>query len=177
VNEVRLARRGDVAELLASVDYDVDTYTLAGAPATIASSPYALVACVESVGWDHLADLVADTQADFTRLVEEAPSARNWDLYLVVLVDQVPPDSERRTVMESIESDTRYARKFVHAGVTTADLDRALRPLLPLRPAADFAIADPLDELRDELLAGGVDGTVVEEALRAFDAENEVRVS
>jgi hypothetical protein len=171
-----LARQEDVAAHLASAGYELESRTLAGLEATIASNAYALIVCIEAGEWDGLSDFVNDAQADLTRLVEEAPSARNWDLYVVVVVADPKTDSERRAVIEKLESDTRYSRKFIHAGLPKADLDAALRPLLPLRAAADFAIPDPLNELRTELLATGVDERVVETALESFAADDEVRV-
>jgi hypothetical protein len=98
-------------------------------------------------------------------------------LYVVVLVDRADLDAERRTVIKRLESDTRYARKFVYAGVAKSDLDTALRPLLPLRPAAEFAVPDPLVELRAELIKGGVDKNVVDTALGSFDSEERVEVA
>jgi hypothetical protein len=170
------ASRNDVAELLQTAGYELEDRALGGFTATIASSPYAVVACVEVSGWKDFAGNVMDVQADLTRLAEGAPSARNWDLYVVALVNEGSPDARRRSEMEQLESDTNYARKFVFGGLVLEKLDAALRPLLPLRPAANFAISDPLAELRAELLSDGVDRRLVDVALQSFDARDEVEV-
>lgn len=170
------ARRKDVAALLESAGYELQERRFAESETTVAATPYALVACAELDGWGGLDQRVSDIQAGLTELAEEAPSARSWDLYLVVLVADAPASAAQRALVESIEGDTRYARKFVHAGVVGEDLDKALRPLLPLRPPADFEIADPIEELRGELLAIGVEGATVEQALGSFTNEDEVQL-
>lgn len=171
------AGRADVGAALEKAGYEIGERTLAGSRATVASTPYALVACIESAEWTGLAERVAEIQAELTQLAEEAPSARRWDLYLVVLLATAPADAEQRACVEEIESDTRYARKFVHAGVPTDELDRALRPLLPLRPPIGFEIADPFDELRGELLALQIEEATVERAIGSFESEEEVEVA
>lgn len=169
-------RRKDVAALLESSGYELQERRLADREATVAATPYALVACVELGGWEELGQRVSDIQADLTELASEAPSARSWDLYLVMLVEGAAENAEQRALVEAIEGDTRYARKFVHAGLATEDLDQALRPLLPLRPPVNFEIADPFEELRSELLAVGVEEAMVEQAIGSFESEDEVQL-
>jgi hypothetical protein len=170
------AHRKDVGALLESAGYELQEREFADVKATLAATPYALVACVELNDWAQMDQRVFDVQADLTELAEEVPSARSWDLYLVVMVEEAPVNPAQRALIEAIEGDTHYARKFIHAGIDVKDLDKALRPLLPLRPPADFEIADPIEELRSELLAIGVEGATVEQALGSFASEDEVEL-
>jgi hypothetical protein len=176
MSERKPVRREDVAKLLESAGYEVQERRLAECEATVAATPYALVACVEPGGWDDLVQRVSDVQADLTKLASEAPSARSWDLYLVVLLEEAAESAAQRALVEAIEGDTSYTRKFVHVGLVRDHLDQALRPLLPLRPPADFRIADPFQELRGELLAVGVEEATVEQAIDSFKSEDEVRL-
>jgi len=73
---------------------------------------------------------------------------------------------------------SRYAA-HAHAGArggTPAELDRALRPLLPLRLGAVFDLAEPLRQLHDELLELGLEERVADIAVEAFCEEEAVRV-
>jgi hypothetical protein len=164
----------DVAKVLEGAGYEVHERLLAERQACIAATPYAVVACVELEDFDRLEEYVSDVQAELTQLASEAPSARSWDLYLVVLLAQLAQDSEQRSLIEAIEGDTAYTRKFVYTGLAVDGLDQALRPLLPLRPVAQLEIEDPLEELRIELLAIGVEKPTVEEAISSFENGDEV---
>jgi hypothetical protein len=168
------AGRKDVGVILETAGYDLQERLLADHEATIAATAYALVACIELDGPEELTKQVSDVQAEFTQLAREAPSARSWDLYLVFLLSRGAEEEDQRSSIEAIESDTTYARKFVYAELAGEDLDQALRPLLPLRPAADLEIDDPITELRKELLAIGVAKQTVDEAIISFENKNEV---
>ena len=85
-------------------------------------------------------------------------------------------EASERVLAESIEADTRYARKFVRVAVRRGELDRAFRPLLPLRPPSDLEVDNPLDELRDELRALDVPDAVLNAALDAFERTEAVDV-
>lgn len=162
------ARLADVADLLSQAGYSMGTSDLAGATAVIGESPYALIACVEFDAWDCLEERIFDVQAALTRAAADAPSARNWDLYVVALVAADSREHAHRATAERIESDTRYARKFVRAGVHRHALDRALRPLLPLRQTAQLKIASPLSELRNELRALEIADVDADTAIESF---------
>jgi hypothetical protein len=166
--------RDDVAALLGANGYELDEHRLGELEATLATTPYALVACVEMGNWGDLEHRVADVQAELTAIDATAPSPRSWDLYLVVLVDAPATSPAQRALVEALEGDTSYTRKFVHAGLDQAELDQALRPLLPLRPPAKLEVAEPLEELRGELLAIGVEEETVEAAILSFKSEDEV---
>jgi len=83
-------------------------------------------------------------------------------------------------MVEAIEADTHYVRKFVRRTIDLEDegsLDRALRPLLPLRPAAEFDLADPLDVLGRELREASLPEDLAARALDAFRRGEEVAVT
>jgi hypothetical protein len=146
-------------------------------PAAVGESPYALVACVELNGWDELDERIFDVQSALTRVAALAPSARNWDLYVVALVLAEGRDAMHRGIAEAIEGDTRYARKFVRAHVRRDDLERALRPLLPLRAPVELEVGDPLAELRAELRELEVDDADADAAVESFRRDRVVKVA
>jgi hypothetical protein len=171
-----LVRLADVAHLLGVAGYTLETRKLAGFEAVLGETPYALVACVELNDWATLGEQVFDVQAALTHVAEREPSARAWDLYVVALIRTTTRDAVHRAVAESIEADTRYARKFVRIAVEQDQLDRALRPLLPLRPPADLRIAEPLAELRDELRELDIADPIADAAMAAFARTDTVEV-
>jgi hypothetical protein len=172
----QLAGLADVEKLLAGAGYALRPGELAGLPVLIGESPYALIACVELDEWDHLDERIFDVQAALTRVAAEAPSARNWDLYIVGLVRAEGRDPVHRAITESIEADTRYARKFVRVALRPDGLERALRSLLPLHPPAGLGIANPLGELRTELRELDIDDADAETALESFRHSQVVEV-
>lgn len=176
ITSSELARLPDVARLLSAAGYDVATHDLASASAVLAETPYALVACVEFTDWENLDEHVFDVQGALTQFASDSPSARNWDLYVVALLLTPAAEAANRALAEEIEGDTRYARKFVRVAVSQDDLDRALRPLLPLRPPADLAIRDPLEELREELETLNVADDLADVAVDSFRRDERVEV-
>jgi hypothetical protein len=138
----------------------------------LAETLYSLVMVV-SVPTDEIDRFVDQMQAHLTQQAALHPSARRWDLYLVLVVggDSGHVDAVR----ERFEADTRYARKLV---VTQRDgrLRDYLRPLLPLEPSPDISLSAPLREMRRELLAERVDADIVEAAIRSFEVHGEVRI-
>lgn len=176
MKSAKLAGLADVETLMDEAGYALEMGELAGHPALICESPYALIACVELQNWDRLAEDVFDVQSALTRFAAEAPSARAWDLYVVALVLDEGREAHHRAIAEAIEADTRYARKLVRAAVLKDSVARALRPLLPLGPPATLAITDPLEELRSELNGLNVDECDVAAALESFRRTSEVEV-
>jgi hypothetical protein len=171
------ARLAEVEQVLVGAGYTVGRTELGGIPALIGESLYALVACVEFEDWDDLEERIFDVQSALTRVAGEAPSARNWDLYVVALVLVETQDAAHRGRAETIEGDTRYARKFVRVRVRQEDLARALRPLLPLDVPIDVETKDPLGELRAELSELHVDDRDADAAVDSFRRERVVIVS
>lgn len=171
------ARLADIERLLIGAGYAVDYAELAGVRALIGESPYALIACVELDRWDELEERIFDVQSALTRVAAGAPSARSWDLYVVAFVLAEERDAAHRAVAEAIEGDTRYARKFVRVHVRRDDLERALRPLLPLHAPAELEIGDPLSELRAELRELEVDDADADAAVESFRRDRVVEVA
>lgn len=129
----------------------------------IAETLNALVIVVES-SWPDLEDRYAEAQAHLTRRAAERPSARIWDLYVIVVTDPVEPGFEQ--TRELVEGDTQYARKLIVAG--HGEVERRLRSLLPLGELEQIERADPFVELRRRLLGAGLPEAVVEEALTSY---------
>ena len=171
-----LAQLKDVQRLLSGAGYAVSPAELAEVPALLCESPYALIACVEFGSWDALEERIFDVQSALTRLAAQAPSARNWDLYVVALVLAEGRAVGHRGVAEAIEGDTRYARKFVRAHVRRDGLERALRPLLPLEPPVGLEVSDPFGELRAELRGLDVDAADADIAVDSFRLNQVVEV-
>src|SRR3954449_185604 len=103
-----IAQRSDVARVLEAAGYELQQRRLAECDAIVATTLYALIGCIELGNWSDFYVRVFDAQADLTEVAEEAPSARSWDLYLVVLVHQAASTAEQRALAEAIEGDTRY---------------------------------------------------------------------
>jgi hypothetical protein len=176
MTETEPARLADIAAVLRDAGYELASRELAGVDAVLAETRYALVACFECDGWERLDERVFDVQSALTRVAEESPSARTWDLYLVILVLAPVRDATGRAAAEAIEADTRYARKFVRFDVAKDTLDRALRPLLPLRAPAELELSEPLGELRNELRSLLVADDVADAAVESFRRTNMVEV-
>jgi hypothetical protein len=90
-----------------------------------------------------------------------------------------PPGPAEEAIVEEIEADTRYARKFVRVVIPSDDpeaLEKALRPLLPLHPAPEFDLVEPLEALRTELYELDISHEVADAALNAFSQNDEVVV-
>jgi hypothetical protein len=175
----RAAGLTDLGAALVAAGYTVEVRDLAKERLLLAETPYALLACMEVETCDELPRRVADVQAALTQLAAAAPSPRRWDLYVLVHVRTPVTDPADQAVIETIEADTKYARKFVRVLISVDDpdsLDRALRPFLPLRPAAAFDLFEPLVALRRELLELDLPAYVADAALAAFDRDEEVVV-
>src|SRR4051794_2281319 len=87
-----LASLADFSAELEAAGYRVAPAKLGERTAVLAESPYALVALIEVASCAGLREEVGDAQASLTRIAAEAPSARSWDLYLVLHVLSVSND-------------------------------------------------------------------------------------
>jgi len=145
----------------------------------MAESAYAIIACFESDTWAELEQKCYDVQAALTQYASDDSGPRRWDLYVVVHMTEPSSGDADDAAIERIEADTRYARKFVRVVVDQEDelaIERALRPLLPLRPRVEMQLVDPLDALRSELYGLDIEHPVVDEALESFREREEVVV-
>lgn len=141
----------------------------------LAETPYALVACV-AADWEGVVERTDAAQAWLTTLAAAHPSARRWDLYVVVAVSS-PETPLHDALREAIESDTRYARKLVVAGVRdAAETARGVRALLPLQPPAEIARIDAVEAIRAGLAEQGIADDLVDAAVEEFSRSSEVRI-
>jgi hypothetical protein len=163
-------------EVLEDGGYVVDAVEFEGVgDALLAETPYALVSAV-AAGWEDLEERVAAAQASLTTVGAEHPSARRWDLYLIAVVPRGTTPLHD-TIRETVENDTRYARKLVVAGADDkVNAERAVRALLPLQPPADIPRIDALEAIRAGLAEEGVDAALAEAALNAFASRSEVQI-
>jgi hypothetical protein len=183
-----LASLDDIGLVLEGAGYALERAELAGLRALLAESAYALVGCVELANWTDFSAHVAEAQSALGRVAGEPISARGADpirgtdslrgsdLYLVLHVRSKATDLADYAALQGAEADTRHTRTLVRVAVTPAELDRALRPLLPLRLGAVFDLAEPLQQLHDELLELGLDERVADTAVEVFCEEEAVRV-
>lgn len=93
-----------------------------------------------------------------------------WDGYLVLLTPGFAPSEDAD--LDSIRQDTKRLRKLVATGLdlqSSGDVDRTLRPLLPLRFDQITANnASVLDRLPDLLDSQGIDCRSTEALVDAF---------
>jgi hypothetical protein len=163
-------------EVLEDGGYVVEVVEFEGVgDALLAETPYALI-CAVSTGWEDLEERVAAAQASLTMVGAEHPSARRWDLYVIAVVPRGATPLHD-TIRETIESDTRYARKLVVAGADEkVSAERAVRALLPLQPPADIPPINALEAIRAGLAEEGVDAALAEAALKTFASRSEVQI-
>jgi hypothetical protein len=181
-DDVKKATSGDPASLddigrvLEGAGYVLECTELAGLRALLAESAYALVGCVELTGWTDFSQRCTDAQAALMRVAGEAPPACGRDLYLVLHVRSKPTGPADYAALQTAEADPRHTRTLVRVAVRPPELDRALRPLLPLRLDAVFDLVEPLQQLHDELLELGLEDRVADTAVEVFCEEEAVRV-
>jgi hypothetical protein len=180
-----LASLDDIGLVLEAAGYALERAELAGLRALLAESSYALVGCVELADWTDFSQHVTEAQSALGRRgrvageplsARGADPVRGRDLYLVLHVRSKAADLVDYAALQEAEADTRHTRTLVRVAVTPAELDRALRPLLPLRLGAVFDLAEPLQQLHDELLELGLDERVADTAVEVFGEEEAVRV-
>jgi hypothetical protein len=164
----------DCRTILATGGYEVATQKFDGTPVLLAETLYALVMVVV-VPDEDVDRFVEEAQARLTQLAATHPSPRRWDLYLVLVVDADP--RRYHAVRERFESDTRYARKLVVTSDHDGRLEQLLRPLLPLRPLPDIALAAPLAAVHRQLLVEGVESGLADAAVKSFSDTGEVNVA
>jgi hypothetical protein len=96
--------------------------------------------------------------------------AKSWDGYLVLLTYGLSPSSESE--IETVRYNTTRLRKIVATGEdirTTADVERVLRPLLPLGPSdAKVGRTAVLDLLPNLLASEGIPQQTTKTLVDAF---------
>lgn len=179
-NAVALAELEDLQQVLGGAGYRCQIRPLGRfSRVLVAENPYSVIAAADTESWEKLVELVSDLQSELTRLVLTSErSAIRWDLYVMVHIRIPGLQSVQTELADRIESDTKFARKYVRVNLTREPnvLDRALRPFLPLRPAAALSVTEPLDLVRDELLTEGIESDLVDHVLRQFSVTGEVTI-
>jgi hypothetical protein len=93
-----------------------------------------------------------------------------WDGYLVLLTAAIAPDSDHN--IEDVRSDTTRLRKLVATGedlTSPGDVERLLRPLLPLRDQqGSIGQGTALDLLPQLLKEQGIDESTTEGLVKSF---------
>lgn len=96
--------------------------------------------------------------------------AKAWDGYLVLITAATAPSEEQD--IKSVRADTTRLRKLVITGEdlpTTGDVERVLKPLLPLRTEQQLPQPNAaLDLLPDLLARQNIERKVTELLLKAF---------
>jgi hypothetical protein len=126
--------------------------------------------------WSQLAEVAEDIVAGIASRAETLdPSARIWDLTVLVLVESGLSSHERQTAVPWA-SETRYARRLLAVSVSESTVKRALAPILPLviTPAPEILI-DPTEALLAHL-SRSVGADVAEAALRAFRSDGSIEI-
>jgi hypothetical protein len=93
-----------------------------------------------------------------------------WDGYLVLLTTAIAPESDHN--IEDVRSDTTRLRKLVATGedlATPGDVERLLRPLLPLRDQqGSIGQGTALDLLPQLLKEQGIDEPTTKGLVKSF---------
>lgn len=116
--------------------------------------------------WADLQGVLVDV---ISRHVGQTES-KAWDGYLVLLTTGIAPSGDAE--IEGLRYDTTRLRKLVATGEdlsTAGDVERLLRPLLPLRAAqGSISQGTALDLLPGLLLAQGINEKTTEVLVNAF---------
>ena len=96
--------------------------------------------------------------------------AKSWDGYLVLLTGSIAPTEQSR--IEQIRYNTKRLRKLVATGdilISSGDVERVLRPLLPLHlEATDVEKGTALDRLAIVLSEHGIDVDIAKTLVDCF---------
>ena len=116
--------------------------------------------------WADLQGALVDV---ISRYVGQTES-KAWDGYLVLLTTGIAPSSDAE--IEELRYDTTRLRKLVATGEdlsTAGDVERLLRPLLPLRTAqGSISRGTALDLLPELLAEQGINVTTTEVLVKSF---------
>lgn len=155
-----------------------EPYDLAGA--RVFEDPYGVAAIVIFDTWEDLASTWPDYQSGLVDLMSSyVPSVepKAWEAYLVLLTPGGLGDTAHAQA-GAIRYDMTRVRKLVEAGAelrTLSDLERVLRPLLPLQPEVLSAeSASALDLLPDLVSSDDLPEDAVRIAIEAFKASKPI---
>lgn len=158
-------------DLLTQAGFDTRTQVLANqADVLLAENDYAVAAVLSAKSWKDVSGRLPDLQVAVANWAADRDAgAKQWDLYLILLLSDVLDDSELSSATD-LTSDLRFVRKIVRAGVKpeNAEIRKALAPLLPLEPPTRGELLSPMEELERRLPAHGLTPAMVESALAEF---------
>jgi hypothetical protein len=174
-NEHPLTR--EAADVLQTAGYRVGVAVL---PQTehavlVAENVYAVAAIIGVDEWAAVANVIDSLTTDFVNwALSRQPQAKQWDLYLCLLIAQPISRDEDLAEVERFTDDTRYIRRLVRNGVASEHapgVRAALSVLLPLRLPDRIANRDPYRALIDALRGRGVDGDLAAQTVERFRSE------
>jgi len=167
-----LSREG--ASILEAAGFRTELVALqqTGASVWVAEDVYTVAALIGADRWAQLADDLEDVTTDFVNWAfSSQPDAKQWDLYVCVLVAQPVTNDDELVQVEGFADDTRYVRRLVRHGIASEEagpLHTALAALLPLELPERIAQRDPSGALVGALRGRGVDGDLAQQTVEQF---------
>jgi len=164
--------------VLANAGYAIGTADLPSGPLDIAEDAYSIIGILSVADWAAAARVIPEMQLDLANwAADRGAGPRQWDLYLVSLVQSAIDNSELDEV-EHVIGDTHYVRKIVRANVLPepAAMARALAPFLPIETEAATAAEPPLGLLAARLRSEGVDPATIAAATDSFSRSGQVDI-
>jgi hypothetical protein len=168
-----LAKATDLLESCGYAAPQIETSDWDTATSRLFEDKYGVVGLVVFPTCRELLDSWIDRQQSLVLLMSRfllTSEGKAWDGYLVLLTPASAP-SERSTI-EAIRYDTSRVRKLVATGdelSTDADVERVLRPLMPMTPQTGVSDSGSVLELVPRLLTTfSIPDTVSEELVSAF---------
>jgi hypothetical protein len=151
------------------------TLPQAQAGVLVAENPYTVAAVAGVDQWHDVAPYVNVLATEFANwALSRQPQAKQWDLYLIVLIVQPVTSDSELTEIEQFTDDTRYVRRLIRHGVVSdrdsADALTALAALLPLQLPDRIAERDPYSALVEALRGQGVDRDLAAQTVEQFVA-------
>jgi hypothetical protein len=167
-----LARQA--ASILEGAGYNTAPIVLPDTKAllVVAESVYAVVGVVGAEEWSELAIDIDNLTTDFANwALSRKPEAKQWDLYLLLVIAQPLTRDADVAQAEQFANDTRYVRRLVRHGVASEHpgaVHTALAALLPLRLPERISERDPYAALVEALRGRGVDGHLAFQTVEQF---------
>lgn len=140
--------------------------------ARLFEDPYNVVGLVVFETCDELVQTWADLQGRLVDLITHSvgqAEAKSWDGYLVLLTPALSPSGE--SLIDKIRYNTTRLRKIVATGEElrgTGDVERILRPLLPLDSDIGQLDRGTVLDLLPKLLAPGIPESTTKALVGAF---------
>jgi hypothetical protein len=140
----------------------------------LAENEYFIVAVVASHTIQDLRDSQGFAEGILAaRLDAEALGPKKWDVYLVLLTQEVAAEDDTITrELYAINYDTTRLRRVAHTGVsaTQESVSRALAPFIaPVQTRGGAIHKEPMDSLFAALNERGVDPDLASRAIAAFE--------